>query len=156
MNYLKIFVSHHKTHVPTEAQPYEHEWEDQTRDVSQARAWLEEGVTVGVVYSVNKHYSEMVDAKEIEQLENGNVRIVDLEGYEIEMPWDDQKRKIIPRYYWIDDQRTFSLKRAKQAVEEGTHNVRVEDRRVKTSSIVRFIDDKTFETSSGSIYEIVV
>lgn len=156
MNYLKIFVSHHKTHVPCEAQPYEHEWEDQTRDVATARAWLEEGITVGVLYSVNKHYTKVLDAQKIELLENGNVHIVDVDGDEYEMPWDDQKRKIIPKYFWIDGQGTYSFIRAKKAVEEGNHDVRVEDWRVKTSSIVRFIDEKTFETSSGSIYEIVV
>ena len=136
-----------------------------TRDINEAKKWINDGENVYLMYTKNSYrgiatfHSETInDIIETEGepdeivIESNSEKII-LQGF------DDNKRRIhVNCWRLIKDKMfadvLFDQKQVMKLVEAGEF-IRAEDYKIRTGAVIRFIDDNTFETWTGSMYQIV-
>lgn len=140
--YIKKFIIDNKEH---------------TVDINKVNQAIKDKKDVRVILSKDKETTEIYnDVTEV--FEFDGKYIVDTEGGIFETEGiDDNKRKVERFFLHFFDNSTgaiLNLKEAKVAVALG-HNVMATTDKFRTGKIIRFWDDETFETFSGSIYQVV-
>lgn len=140
--YIKKFIIDNKEH---------------TIDIIKVNRAIKNKKDERVIFSKDKESTEEYNGV-TEVFEFNGKYIVDTEVGIFEAEgMDDNKRKAERFFLHFFDNSTgaiLNLEEARRAVALG-HNVRATTDKFRTGKIIRFLDDETFETFSGSIYQVV-